>query len=272
LVAATTAAAVVVAAAAAVVVVATIVVVAAVVVVVVVVVVATIVVVVATIVVVVAAVVVVATIVVVVIVGSSNGELVAVVLSTALGDGHQDRLVVGCGEHGADTVVASGETAGDGSGEKAIAISWTVSVYVGRFRPMAEELTSIVDSLEEDEAGGIKGLIRGQGAAKVLDSDVSVTNDTALAIKILGCRVVGALSVSEGARGEVVNLDLDVKVRVGLNVTIVGRVAEDGGDHAVLGGNAAHRNTVAAAPRLLFTVGDILTLAEVDEVCVVAGN
>ena len=195
-----------------------------------------------------------AVVVVVIVVGGSDGELVAVILSTTLGDGHQDGLVVGGGEHGADTVIAGGQTTSDGSGEETVAVA------------------GIVDALEEDEAGGVKGLVRGQRAAQVLDSDVSVANDVALAIEVLGGGVVGALSVSERARGEVVDLDLDVKVLVGLDVSVVRRVAEDGRDHAVLGGNAAHGDTVAATPCLLLTVGDVLALAEVDEVGLVAGQ
>jgi hypothetical protein len=171
-----------------------------------------------------------------VVVVASDGELVAVVLSATLGDGHDDGLVVGGGEHGADTVVAGGETAGDGGGEQAVAVA------------------GVVDSLEEDEAGGVEGLVGGQVAAHVLDCDVSVADDATLAVKVLGRSVVGTLGIGEGAGGKVVNLNLDVEVLVGLNVVVVGRVDEDGGDHAVLGGNLAHGDTIAAASGLLLAV------------------
>lgn len=214
----------------------------------------------ATLVVVVAALVlvVVTTLVVVVVAGvvvvASDGELVAVVLSATLGDGHDDGLVVGGGEHGADTVVAGGETACDGGGEQAVAVA------------------GVVDSLEEDEAGGIEGLVGGQVAAHVLDCDVSVADDVTLAVKVLGRSVVGALGIGEGAGGKVVDLNLDVEVLIGFDVVVVGGVDEDGGDHAVLGGDLAHGDTVAAASGLLLAVCQLLALAEVDEVLGVTGE
>lgn len=181
-------------------------------------------------------------------------DRLTVILATALGDWHDHRLMV-CGrEHGADTVVTGRQTTSDGGREKAVVIA------------------SIIDSLEEDKGRGVRRLVRSEVAAQGLNGDMSVTDDAALTIEVLGGRVIGTLRIGEGSRSEVVNLDLDVEVGVGLKVVVVGGVDQNAGDHVVLGWDLAHRDSVARAAGLLLTVGQLLSLAEVDEVGVVRGG
>lgn len=75
-----------------------------------------------------------------------------VVKSTTLRDSDERGLVVRRGVNGGDAVSASGETAGDGGGEDAV-------------------LSLVVETLEEDELGGVRGRLlvkRGE----LLDDDV----------------------------------------------------------------------------------------------------
>lgn len=162
--------------------------------------------------------------------------------------------MVGGTDHGADTVVAGRETASHGGLELAIAVS------------------GVVDTLEEDELRGVRGVVGVQRVAEVLDSNVGVANDLAGAVEVLGRRVVGSVGVGEGTRGEVAHLDSDVEVLVGLDVLVVLGVLEDGGHHVVLRGNLAHGDTVARTLLDLLAVCQGGALAEVDEVVVVANR
>ena len=161
--------------------------------------------------------------------------------------------MVGGTDHGADTVVAGRETAGDGGLELAVAV------------------TGIVDTLEEDELRGVGGVVRVQGVAEILDGNVGVTDDLAGAVEILGRGVVGGVRVGEGAGREVAHLDGDVELLVGLDVLVVLGVLEDGRHHVVLRGDLAHGDTVARTLLDLLAVRQGTALAEVDEVVVVAG-
>lgn len=185
---------------------------------------------------------------------ATNSEFVAVILGTTLGDGHQNGLMVGSTRHGADTVVSSGQASSDGGLQVTIAIA------------------GIVDTLEEDKLGSIQGSVGRQGVTHILNRDVNMADNGTAAAKILGSRVVGRLSVSEGAGLQVVDLELDIKVLVGLDVAVVRGVVDDGRHHLGLGGDLAHGNTVAGTASLLLTIGEGRAGANVDKVGIVAAK
>ncbi|KAK1238366.1 hypothetical protein MKX07_006512 [Trichoderma sp. CBMAI-0711] len=182
---------------------------------------------------------------------ATNGEADAVILSTTLSHGHQHRLVVGSRGHGAQAVVSGGQAVGNGGRQQTLAVA------------------SIVDTLEEDKELRVQGLGGVQRVTGALDSDVSVANDVAVAVNVLGSRIVGGGGVGEGARGKVEHLDLNVEGGVLVNVVAVLGVHEDGRNHVFGGGDVAHGDTIARARPDLLTVGESLALAEVDEVGVV---
>jgi len=199
---------------------------------------------------VVAAIVVVTSVVIVVATTVSNSEADTVVLGTALSDRHEDRLVVGCGSHGTQAVVASRETTSDGSTQQA-------SVVAG-----------VVDALEEGK-GGSAGRSGGVLAvAHVLNDDVSVADDLALTVDILGRVVVGDVGVGEGAGLKVVDLDRDLERLLSRDGVAVLGVGEDGRNHLVCGGDVTHGHGITRSATGLETVGNGLALAEVDEVVV----
>jgi len=104
--------------------------------------------------------------------------------------------VVGSRSHGAEAIVASGETAINSGGQESLAV------------------TSVVDTLEEDELLGIEGLGRVGFTAEILDRDVSVSDDLATTIDVLRSRVVGIVRIGEGARCQVCRLDVHVEALV----------------------------------------------------------
>lgn len=161
--------------------------------------------------------------------------------------------MVGSREHSADTVVTSGKSACNGSRQESIAV------------------TGVVDTLEEDELSGVERLSRGQRVTHVLNSNVSVTDDLALAVEVLRSGVVCVVSICEGTSLEVVDLNLDVKVLVRLEVLVVLRVDQNTGNHVGLRGDVTHGDTVARALLLLQAVRQRLAATEVDEVGVVTG-
>lgn len=88
-------------------------------------------------------------------------------------------------------------------------------------------IASIVDALEESELGRIKGCLGVQASASILNSDMSVANDVALTVEVLGRRIVRRCSIGEGTGGEVDHLDLNLEVLVGSDVISILRVHED---------------------------------------------
>ena len=157
--------------------------------------------------------------------GSSIGgncKVLAVLLRSSLSDRHQDRLVVGGTRHGADAVVASGKTAVNDCLKVTLAVS------------------GIVDTLEEGKLLGIKRLLGVEAVARVLDGDVGVADDLALAIELLRGTVVCAGGVGEGTKLHVLELDLDVESGLGLDDIAVLGVYDDGGDHVVNTGDISH--------------------------------
>src|SRR3569833_1512405 len=160
--------------------------------------------------------------VVVVVVGSNNRELAAVVLGTSLGNGHDDGLVVGSRRQGAHAEVAGGKASGDHGLKKPLAVA------------------SIVDTLEEGELGRTRRGLGVQALAQILDRDVSVADDVALAIQRLGGGVVRGDGIGEGTGLQTVDLNRDVEVLALLDLAVVRREEDDGRDHLVLGGNITH--------------------------------
>lgn len=185
---------------------------------------------------------------------TTDSEFLAIILSTTLSDRHKDGLMVGGRTHSADTIVASWKSTGNSGAEKTFAV------------------TSIVDTLEEGKLDWVWCDLRREGVSEILDSDVSVADDLALGVEVLGSRIVGRLRIGEGAGLEAGGLDLDVEVGIGGN--ILGRrwVHDDGGYH--LGGcwDLTHHDTVTGTAFGLETVGERLTVTEVDEVCFVTGR
>ena len=152
----------------------------------------------------------------------ADREIAAVLLRTTLSDRHQNRLMVRRASHGADAVVTLGQAAGHVGGEKALSVA------------------SIVDALEENELGGVKGLGGVVGSAGILDGDVSMANDSAGAIEVLRSRVIGAGRVGERTQNHVGNIDLDSECLLGGKNVIVLREQNDGRYHIVCRGDLAH--------------------------------
>lgn len=169
-------------------------------------------------------------------IAGANSETDAVILGTALGNRHDNRLVVGSCSHGAETIVASGQATLD----------------VGRQQTVAVAL--VVDALEEDELSGVKRLGRVGITAGVLDSDMSVADDVTVPIDILRSGIVGVVRVGKGTRREVDHLDRDGEVGVGLEVIAVLRGCEDTGNHVAGSRDVAHRDTVARPALILLAI------------------
>lgn len=179
---------------------------------------------------------------------ATNGEVDAVLLRATLGDRHENRLVVGSTGHGAGTVVTRGQTTVDGGAEASVAVA------------------GIVDTLEEGKLLGVHGSGAVDVVSDVLDGHVGVANDLAT-LQLLGCGVVCALRVGEGAENHVIDLQLDIEGLLGCDVAHVLRVCDFGRNHVARGGDLTHGNTVARASRHLLAVRQsAFTLAEVDEV------
>ena len=157
----------------------------------------------------------------VVAVASSDGEVLAVVLGSTLGNGHQDRLMVGGGRHGAHAVVASGQPAGDGGRDETLAVS------------------GVVDTLEESELGRIQRCGRAQRVSEVLDGDVGVTDNLAI-LEILRSRVVGARGVGEVAQDHVGHVHGDVERGGRVQVLVVGGADDHSRDHGRLRRDLTH--------------------------------
>lgn len=89
-------------------------------------------------------------------------------------------------------------------------------------------ISSIIDTLEESKLSGVKRTFRVQASAGVLNSDMRVTDDVALRIKVLWRGVVSRCSVGESARVDIHRLYLNGKVLIGGKIGAVLGVHEDG--------------------------------------------
>lgn len=188
------------------------------------------------------------------IVGVADGELGAVILGTSLGNRHENGLMVGGTGHRANAVIASGETARDSGGEDTLTIAL------------------VVDTLEEDKLLGAGRVLGSEVVSEVLDGDVGMTDDAALAIQILRSRVVRLLRVGERTGRQVLRVDDNVKRLVFLDRLPGLGVLDDRSDHAVNARNPAHDDTVARTLLNLETVGQGLARTEVDEVVVIGSR
>lgn len=176
-----------------------------------------------------------------------------------LGDGHDDHLMVGCRSKSADTVVTRRKATSDISRQETLAV------------------TRVVDTLEESELSWVRRRSGVQGVSEILNGDVSVADDLALRVELLRGGVVGSVSVGEAASLEVLSLDCDREILVGLDgSTVLGEpmhsevsnkedgpsaahdydLREDRRDHVCLRRNVSHGDAVAR------TVGDLKSVGE----------
>lgn len=134
---------------------------------------------------------------------------------------HENRLVVASRSHGANPVDASRQPTSDGGTQTTISI------------------TSIIDTLEEGEGIGVRWRGRVQ-TPDILDRNMGMTDNLTLAVKSLGSRVIGGLSIGEGACLEAVNLQANVEVLVCWEV--LARLGEQDHrrNHVISGRNISH--------------------------------
>ena len=115
------------------------------------------------------------------------------------------------GRHGADTIVASGET----------------TSYCGLQTTIA--IASIINALEKDEGAGIWCSLRCQIVTKSLNGDVDVTNDVLIIwVQLLRCRVVSYVRVGEFSCVQVRDLKLNIEVLVGGKIVTGSWIGDDG--------------------------------------------
>lgn len=127
-------------------------------------------------------------------------------------------MVLGGGQ-GADTEVTSGKTTSDISGQETLSV------------------TSVVDTLEEGELGWVRRSGGVERVTQILNSDVGVSDNLALAVELLRSSVVGGIGVGESTSLQILSLNSDCEVLLGLDVVAVLGECENRGDHGVLGGN-----------------------------------
>ena len=165
-----------------------------------------------------------------------------------LGNGNENRLVIGGSVDGCETVGAFGESSGDISSEDAA-------------------LSRAVKTLEKGEARRVRGVGLTQGRDG-LNDDVRVTLDVASRVDLLRSREVVLLSVDEVTSLEVADGHLDCERSVRLDGAEVGRELELRRRHVRGGGDDAHGRGVARAGLDLLPVSDgqLDGSAEVDEV------
>jgi len=164
--------------------------------------------------------------------------------------GHEDGLMVGGSIDGAETVEAGRDALVDGHSHDSVTVSGGVN------------------TLEECEGQGVKGL-SGIGRRQRLDHDVSVPNDNALSIDLLGSGVVVALGIDKVTELHVADLHLNGESLVGLEarVGVLGKHKLGSGGY-IEADDAAHWCRVARSGNHLLTIGkgDVLGQAKVDEI------
>jgi hypothetical protein len=148
---------------------------------------------------------------------TSNGEFIAVILSTTLSNldrpiskqdqvqeqfkayRHDYRLMIRCCYHGADTIGSSWKTTSHSGTEASIAI------------------TGIIDALEKCEGDRVRWGFGVDISLQILDCHVSVAYDFA-ALKLLGSRIIGSIRIGESASHKIVNLYGDIKILICFDV------------------------------------------------------
>lgn len=130
--------------------------------------------------------------------------------------------MVSRGGHSANTVSALGKATLDGS--------LKVAIYV----------SGVVDTSEKGILGRIRPGRRRDSVTQGLDGNVDVANDLAVLIECLRSGVISSKRIGKGTRGEVVNMNLDLEVRVGLDFLSWMRGLDDSRNHFVNRGDLAH--------------------------------
>ena len=110
--------------------------------------------------------------------------------------------------HGTNTIRSSWQAPVDGGTQPALPIS------------------SVIDALEENDLARILSLLSCEVVTKRLDGNVSVSNDLAI-IKLLRGGIVSVVRVSERSSGEVVDLQVNIKVGVCLDIIARLRVLDN---------------------------------------------
>lgn len=129
--------------------------------------------------------------------------------------------MVTCGGHSADAIDTGRKSTSDIRAEPAISI------------------TLVIDTLEEHEFGWIRRRLGVEIVAKGLDGDVGVADDLT-ALERLGSSVVGVVWVCKGASNEILDLQIDRKVLVFIEIFSRLRALDDSRDHIVLRRNISH--------------------------------
>jgi len=109
--------------------------------------------------------------------------------------------MVGSSVDGAEAVEARGDALVDVCGHDSVSVS------------------SAVNTLEESKVQEVKGF-SGIGRRNGLDYDVSVPNDNALPIDLLGSSIVVALGIDEITEGHVADLHFDDESLIGLKAGV----------------------------------------------------
>lgn len=155
----------------------------------------------------------------------ANGKVVAIVLSSSLGNlhnqchpkvnrrirthRHQNRLMVTGRRHGADAVESG----------------WQTTVHLSR--QSAVPIARIIDTLEEGKFSGIRRILR-VCRAHVLDRDVDMSLNDAIFIQLLRRGVIRNVRVGEEPGLQVVNLELNGERLIGVEIFIVLGAQEHG--------------------------------------------
>lgn len=152
----------------------------------------------------------------------------------------------------------------------------TGAVSTGRKTPLdnglKETLTvaSVINALKKGELCGVWRRSRLHGT-NVLDGDMEVIDNIAIVIQVLWGTVVVGGGVDKIASNQMRGLHRHIKGRVGgHDVTRLG-VGDYGRDHVGGRRDAAHGYTVAGSGSYLLSIGEFLTLAEVNKIIFVSG-
>jgi hypothetical protein len=129
--------------------------------------------------------------------------------------------MVGSSSESADSVEASRKSSSHLGGES------TISIAI------------IVNALEEVEPSRIQRLCWVE-TCSVLNSNMAMTDDPTLSIKVLRSSVVGTGSIGEESEGHVLDLDCDVEIRVLYNLLVVLRVEDHCRHHPAGRRNPSH--------------------------------
>jgi len=138
---------------------------------------------------------------------------------------------------------------------------------VGNLSSNLAVYSSPVNSLEKRKDPGVRGSGLLQGC-KRLNDDVSVTDDQSLIVKGLRSSKVGLLSVGEGAKLDVLDIESNGERGVGSDSAKVFRESKFNRRHVVGVGKETLRDRIARASLDLLSIGNryIARQANVDEV------